>query len=236
MTKIIAMISYYEEDPDLLRECIRRLRAVGINKLVCVDGPYDLYPSKNRISSLACQRAIMDAAIGGVRSLDLIMRSRSGWEGNEVEKRNYMLQEALKVAEEGDWLLVADVDHMWEKRLGDADLGRLLSMIVGFNVAEVAFAECALEDPNPSWYEARLLLRAVPGATYEGAHWRVRFPDGTAVSTLKGGDQYIDEPAEIVPLNSFFAVRHLKYTLPEDRGERQRVYYEGRDAGEGIER
>lgn len=229
--KLIATLSYFNEEPALLRECISRLSAVGVDVVVAVDGPYDLYPTRLLGSSFETSEAIVNSCSGAGQP-DLVLRNKSGWEGNEVEKRNYMLEVALSIAEEGDWLLVVDSDHMWEpNRLYD-----LKQHLEGFayNVVEVAFADCSLEDPMPNWYEARLLLRAIPGMHYEGAHWRVRFPDGTAVSTLKGGDHLIDRPAEIIKFHDF-RVRHTVYQAGEERRGRQGAYYQSRDAGEGIE-
>ena len=220
--KIIACLSYFDEDPDLLTECIGRLKEVGVDHLVAVDGPYDLYPAERQVSPFETVRAILDAC--GSQGPDVTLRGKSGWEGNEVEKRNYMLEVALSIAEEGDWLLVVDADHMWE--LIEPESGSLKERlgVTSLDVAEVGFADWLGSDPN--WYEARLLNRAVPGMHYVGAHWRLRFPDGKDSAVLRNGAKAGDK--ETLDLRSFARVRHLVYQLSPERRERQAKYYQER--------
>lgn len=231
--KIIAMLSFFDEDPSLLRECISRLAAIGVDQVVAIDGPYDLYPTEKIGSSFDTTKAIIDSC-GGKGKPDLIMRNKSGWEGNEVEKRNFMLEVALEAAEEGDWLLVVDSDHLWQE--SDSDLKtELASCRDDVHFAEVAFAESRLPSGSPFWYEATLLMRAIPGMKYVGAHWRVHLPGGITSSTLRAGDGGCTAQSKL-QLQDKFKVWHAVYDQPEDRRKRQATYYDGRDAGEGIER
>lgn len=232
--KLIATLSYFNEEPKLLTECVRRLTDVGVDLLVAVDGPYDLYPTDKTSSDFETAKAIIDAC-GGSDQPDLIMRNKSGWSGNEVEKRNYMLSIALAVAQEGDWLLVVDSDHMWEMiEPANGSLKDWLSLPMKYDVAEVGIADCSDVDGElVGWYEARLLNRAVPGMAYEGAHWRIRFPDGRSSATLRAGAR--DGDKEVLDLTAVARVRHVVYADElTERRKRQTAYYERRD-GEGVE-
>jgi hypothetical protein len=232
--KIRALLSFYGEKPELLGESVSRACALGVDEVLASDGPYDLYPHGGRVSSGALAwRAIADACEdAGVAWLGW---SKRDWgAGNEVEKRNHLLGRALERSEEGDWLLVFDADHMWEK-VGDADLKHEL-VFQEEHAAEVGFAECSLDDPSPSWYQARFLLRAVPGMRYEGAHWRVRYPDGKVVTTLRTGSEATT--ANVLDLRDHFRVRHTVFHQ-EDKTRRQKqgVYYVRRDEpGKEVER
>jgi len=228
--RLIAMLSFFDEEPELLHECISRLKKIGVDLLVAVDGPYDLLPVDFQCSSFETINTIIGEAGA---DLDLILRNKASWSGNEVEKRNYMLSVALEAAQEGDWLLVVDSDHMWEQIDPNDDLHGILAGY-GYDACSVAIADCALDDPSPSWYEARMLLRSVPGMHYEGSHWRVRFPDGRGVSTLKAGDDLVGEMGEISDMTSLFRVRHVVYEQPPERRKRQTIYYEERDR-DGVE-
>lgn len=229
------MLSFYERDPELVRESVQRVAALGIDRLVAVDGRYDLHPGAEDDSTPACYHEITLAS----RGAEVEIFSKRAWgAGNEVEKRNFMLEKTLLGAEKGDWLLVFDADHMWEQVWSSLRLHDVLSCSESRSpcenlAAEVALADCSLDDPSPSWYQARLLLRAVPGMRYEGAHWRVAYPDGRVVTTLRTGRQ--ETTAKVIDLTHNFRVRHTVFHQDDKRRrERQGVYYLRRE-NEGIE-
>lgn len=216
--RLIGLLSYFDESPELLSECISRLRSVGIDHLVACDGAYDFYPAADPTSSQECTKAILYSCAGiGLTRLD-----KSGWSGNEVEKRNFMLEVALEVARDGDWLLVSDSDHMWESKGNFKDRLRTTES----DVAEVWLADCDLDCDAPNWYPARLLYRAVPGMRYDSAHWRIRFPDGAVSTTLFAPQQR--HTAKTLELGELLRVRHTVYHQPPERRERQAVYYDRR--------
>jgi hypothetical protein len=124
---------------------------------------------------------------------------------------------------------------MWEQVV-ESPLRSILAVAgQGEHVAEVAFADATLDQPKPHWYEATLLYRADPGMRYVGAHWRVVYPDGAVSTTLRTPQE--KHTARTLDLRSSFRVRHVVFD-PELAGRRgrQTIYYEGRDAGEGVER
>jgi hypothetical protein len=148
------------------------------------------------------------------------------------------------MAEEGDWLLVFDSDHMWEEAYPESSLKSCISAELTYRgsvgkeqprVAEVAFADATLDQANPHWYEATLLYRADPGMRYVGAHWRIVFSDGAVSTTLRTSQE--KHTARTLDLREAFRVFHTVFS-PElaERRRRQTTYYQGRDAGEGVER
>lgn len=226
--KIIGLLSFFDEPPELLKESISRVRALGVDSLIACDGPYDLYPAESQVSRFETIESVIECSTG----MSFLLLSKKKWSGNEVEKRNYMLGLALDVADEGDWLLVFDADHMWEQ--ADQPLQKLLESDQDARVAEVAIADCSLEETSPYWYEACLLYRAVSGMNYAGAHWRVVYPDGRVSTTLRTSQEA--RTVDVLDLSDHFHVRHTVYHQQPERREKQTLYYEGRDAGAGIER
>lgn len=212
------MLNFYNEDPDLLEMSVQRAFDVGVDLLVAGDGPYALYPNKKPISPKECYEAIRRASQDRV-----VFVAPTTWAGNEVEKRNAILDTTLQFVEPGDWLLVFDSDHLW------ACSGSLKAALVttGCDFAEVSFADGRHPDGSPAWYEARLLNRAVPGMRYEGAHWRILLPDGTTSPTLRAGAAETDGPC--LDLRAMASVWHAVNELPPERRARQKVYYDGRD-------
>lgn len=218
--KLIGMLCFYDEDPDLLEMSVQRAFDVGVDFLVAGDGPYALYPNRDPISPMVCHAVIR--FISGDR---VSFVNPTSWAGNEVEKRNAILSHALELADPGDWLLVFDADHLW------ACSGSLKAALAttGHDFAEVLFADGRLPDGAPAWYEARLLNRAIPGMHYDGAHWRIRLPDGTTSPTLRAGAADTDGPA--LDLRAMASVWHAVHELPPERRARQATYYSKRDKG-----
>lgn len=226
--KLIAMLSWFDEDPELLEECISRVRALGVDHLVAVDGPYDLYPAERQQSPYEPFKAILDASAG----IGVTMRNKASWSGNEVEKRNFMLGLALGVADRDDWLLVVDSDHMWEARRSDDLPLKMLLEMTTLDFAEVSISDEAPDVQDPHTYPARLLMRAIPGMRYDGAHYRIRLPDGRKSLALRTEAE--ESTATALDLHDRFLVRHLVFHLSAERRDRQTIYYRGRDGG-GVE-
>lgn len=231
MTKIIGLLSFFDEEPALLYESVSRVCALGVEHVLAMDGPYALYPYDKVSSGPECKAAIVDACEAHGATY-WVVDPHKAWEGNEVEKRNAMLFAAMapvtgvpSIAEHvEDWFLVFDADHMWSKIAPEwVDLGHLLDL-TPHDVAEVAFGE---DRDHP--YEARLLNRVIHGMQYERAHWRIRYLNGRSSATLRAGDA--SDQVEVLDLTDSFSVWHAVYEQPEERRLRQGVYYRYRDGG-----
>ena len=60
--KLVAVLIWYDEDPELLYETVTRLGRIPVDALVAVDGAYDLYPGATGSSPPSNHAAIGDAA------------------------------------------------------------------------------------------------------------------------------------------------------------------------------
>lgn len=226
--RTIGLLSFFDEQPAMVGMAIECVKALGVDYLVAADGPYDLFEAGTDHSSGECKAAILDAAVG----MDGCSLLSKQWVGNEVEKRNFMLDYAFECVVQGsdDWFLVFDADHFWWR--SERDLARHLQSTT-CDFAEVSFADAKTADGKPYWYEATLLMRAIPGMCYEGAHWRVELPDGRTNSTLRAGRGPMQAP--VLDLREQFFVWHGVHDRDPQRLARQGTYYHERDTNE-VER
>jgi hypothetical protein len=108
------MLSWYNEPAPVLARCMSALNQVGVDHLIAVDGRYALYPGEEAVSPLE-QRCAMVAMAGQMgMGLSMYVPPRE-WAGGEVEKRTFMFDAGLVVAEPGDWYLVVDADVIVRK-------------------------------------------------------------------------------------------------------------------------
>lgn len=231
--KIHAMLNFYGEDPDLLHACVTAVCKAGVDSVLALDGPYASYPHEGKLeSSREAFMAIADAA--GEQGADSIVCASPGvWEGDEVAKRNEMLRVLVSdffmfgTIELGrDWLLVVDADHMWEIDEG-FDLKHHLER-TQHNFAEVSFSDQVVQTGPHSWYELRLLMRALPGMKYVGNHYTTVMPDGSSSNLRRKGS------ASALDLTEHVRVRHLVHERDQQRRAKQTAYYDVRD-GQGLE-
>lgn len=224
--RLIGMLSFFDEDPELISHAIECVTEIGVDYLIAADGPYDLFEHDVDHSSGECKTAILDATIG-MQGCSLLSKQ---WSGNEVEKRNFMLDYAFEcvVQSSDDWLLVFDADHLW----GTIDvIGPSLKTTLAatqHDFAEVLFADGLNLDGSPAFYRARLLQRAVPGMRYDGSHWLVRHPDGATCATLPNAALSTDAPVET--LDRFY-VMHMAQARDQARRGAQADYYNKRHRG-----
>src|SRR4051812_14016537 len=106
LPKIVGLLSWYDESPTWLAECIVSL-AGTIDHLIAVDGGYQFFPGaiERPLSKIEESDIITHACNGAGIGLTL-HRQHAAFEGNEVEKRSLALDLAYNVAREEDWLLI----------------------------------------------------------------------------------------------------------------------------------
>jgi hypothetical protein len=220
--RIVAMISHYDEDVSRLIKCIGYVADLGATHVVMVDGAYALYPDGRRttgayVSSFASEEA-------EVRGLGFLAYTpRDVFAGNEAEKRQVMLDLALSITTDDDFLLPWDADFALYK---GQDLTQMLREHPG------RWADVALTDSptDAGWYWVRLLLRSVRGMHFKKDHYTYHYPDGDhTVVGPRGADL-----ARGLKLPVW--VRHSP-DRPDQPGRRdkQKEYYKIRDST-GIER
>ena len=217
--KIIAMLSFYDEDPALVAACIASVTEVGATHLVAVDGAYRLFPDGRPVSAWRTIDAVSSCTSVG---LGLLLYSPTvTWINNEVGKRSVMLGLAMAIAEPGDWLMVVDSDYIFERYV---NLHDLLSR-VDEDVVEVGFYDARHPDGLPLIYEASLIMRAVPGLRMGDNHYTYISPSGRENTILRagGGDAASYDATDTI------LVRHDVHQRDPERRARQTKYYEQRD-------
>lgn len=211
--RIIAVLSWYDEPVEWLRECVASA-ARFCDHLIAVDGPYAAFPGASEMPSSPPDQvdAVREAWPG------CTVRTRSvPWDG-EVAKRDYMFR--LAVAESADWVFRIDADEIVTDVPGD--LRERLAR-TPLHVAESSF----MYEAVPGWPLAltrlRCLFRAIPGIGVSGAHSRVVAEvDGKTVM-LAGPDLTACEEAE--PLDDL-RVLHRSHQRSLERQSRKAEYYQ----------
>ena len=223
MVKIIGLLSWYEEDPAWLAECVASAARL-CNHLIAVDGPYAAFPGALRKPASGTEQAnaiLRTAAGAGIGCT--IHQSRQPWWGTkwggEVEKRDFMFQLGKTFAQPGDWFLRIDADEVLTDIPGDT---RQRLEETDYNVAEVMLWEREasghigelVDTLNDYQSPFRCLFRNVPGLRIEQTHYTViADPDGER-QVLNGLHQ--------VPAETLWDVR-LEHRTHQRTKARQRL-------------
>jgi hypothetical protein len=186
MTRIVAVLSWFDESPDMLRDMVLSLPLAGVDALVAVDGAFEHFAGNGYKSPREQVDAIYDAAQQiGVTSSCSIPGSR--WR-NEPEKRSY----AFRLAEgrKPDWYLVLDSDERilaappdLKDRLAETDKDVVEGMLLEAQ-ATTWSAEFDDEEGLPAIHAQRFvkprrcLIRAIPGLRCGPRHFDYVTPDG----------------------------------------------------------
>lgn len=221
------MVSFFDEDDLLIQRSVAGLAMLGARAIVAVDGPYSLYPDKEPRSSDAQIETLQRAADRHHVFLHLYQRDIS-WIGNEVQKRQMMLDLSLLVARAGDWLAIWDCDY----RLVSAPSTAKIDVALHYTDRDVATIDFT-EDPNasePDYYPMGMLLRAQPGISMDGNHHTYLLPDGRRTHVLR---RPVPNEAEALHLPDIKILHDVHQRDPERRAK-QTAYYERRD-GLGVE-
>lgn len=226
MSRIIALLSWYDEDPAWLYRAITSLQHIPhVAHLVAIDGAYELYPGGQPRSSLDEVEAIHRATTALDIGLTLVQPSTT-WQGQECEKRTALFRYADQVAQPGDWYLVLDADE--EITSAPADLLERLNALSTISAGEVTF-----EEPGPfgpKQYPIPILFRAIPGITVQGNHFTYVTPDGCKLWGNAVHDR-LEPRVSVLDL----IVKHYAGMRHPDRRDAAKAYYTTRDE-QGIER
>ncbi len=221
--KIIAMLSHYYEDPAFLKRSVRGLARLGVDTIIAVDGAYALLPDGKPYSSTEQIRALAFACRD--RRIHLICHQPDDvWAGNEVEKRQTMLDLAFSWADDGDWLVIWDCDYKlltcpWKFSLKD----RLQA--TNCDVATIAFTEDPRADGEHDFYPMGMFLRAQRGIKMDSSHHTYLLPDGRRTQVLR---RPVENEADALHMPDVKVLHDVHARDPERRA-RQTAYYIERD-------
>lgn len=231
--RIIALLSFYDEAPDVLSECIAALAVRGdIDHLVAVDGVYRTYPHESPVSPVEQHAAVMVAARRHNIPLTFHVPSVA-WGGGEVEKRTALFKIGLSVAERGDWFWVQDADQFvreapgLKERLAATDHDVATIRLHDRVIERIPFDQRApgmVED-----FQMRALFRAQP-ITVAVNHYTYVTDDGRV---LWGGSAPGQGMVEALDMQDVI-VDHCPDRRTAQRQQGKHAYYIDRDA-RGLE-
>lgn len=218
MTRIIGLLSWYDEQPSWLHKAILSCDGI-IDHLIALDGAYSLFPHP-KAASPPNQKAAINAAGNAIGATVEIITPDEPWQGNETQKRTQLFRHGDETAEPGkDWFLILDADE--RVTTCPPDLHEQLEM-TPFDVAQVTFNE-----PQPNGkvksYPIPILFRANPGIYVEGDHYTYRTTDGRYL----WGNANLRrlEPRHLTSVE----VLHLTHQRQARRHNQQYAYYRKRD-------
>jgi hypothetical protein len=201
------------------------LAQFGVTHLVACDGGYDLFPGGLGRSRTA-QGDMLRKATHRCGMTLVLVEPATPWRGNEVEKRQAMLNYALAHSREGDWLVAYDADFVLEEI--NVNVVEELWACGEDGFIDVSFTDSPAPDET-SWYPLRIFLPAIQGMTLPSNHYTYRLPDGRHYSV---GDRTSSSP---LTFKDKIKIRHRTDLRRPGRREKQITYYEKRDKA-GIEK
>ena len=160
--RLFALISFYDESPDMLKQSVRHALKVGCTDILALDGAYAHYPHLEPVSDPACYQAIRDAAGTTPCTIEQITGA------TEAGKRTRLFEMAYEHdATPDDYLFVQDADHAI---VNPQDIKPLLT--------EDVYCTLGIEGDSARYNALtgrrypRLVYRAVPGLhVHPRVHW-----------------------------------------------------------------
>jgi len=169
--KITACLAWYDEQPELLEQCVRSLAEIA-DELVAFDGAWRLQPNALGWSPSEQHEAIHAAAADS--GIETSIVTMAGPWPSQVEKRTQLLASATATG--ADWLFVIDADEHIRECDPDALAGLLTA--TDRDVASVACQRYANGFRSGPPRLIRRFYRAAAGVTVERAHNGYRTADG----------------------------------------------------------
>jgi hypothetical protein len=184
---ITGLLAWFDETPETLDRCVRSLACV-CDRLIALDGRWELFPGEAFVSPEDQRDAILEAARGaGVAGMLVAPGSVFA---SQVAKRAML----MSLAGDTDWLLVIDADeHITD---ADPDELRLRLAATTRDVCRVNLRTVG-RDVRQKPAAVRRVYRAATRVTVETAHNGYRTADGR---WLHGDPAYAKplEPAELL--------------------------------------
>ena len=219
--KLVALLSWYREDPAWLYRAVKSLERLDVQHLVALDGAYALFPRARNRSGLAEHEAITSAAYELGIGVTIHVPGQP-WQGGEIEKRTALFRYGDQVTTDGeDWYVVVDADEV--VRDAPADLHERLRTSL-FDVADVTFSE-VMATGHRDDYPIPILFRARHGIVVTGNHFTYRSPTGG----LLWGNARTEKMLPRLDLTGNVVVDHFTELRHDDRKRAAKDYYRARD-------
>lgn len=246
MTKVVALLSWYDEPIDLLRVGVRSLRGF-CDRLIALDGAYDFTPGKEEGSPADQARAIIETAEAAHISVQV--HPSQAWKG-QIEKRQHLFD----LAAGADWVLIHDADH----ELGGNP--RAFRKCLASLPDDVVSVEVPYTTPDvrgkflTDWHQrltqktiiTPLIFRCLPGLRIDRHHWWYSgLLDGQRTQLWGWGEEDESEHGGVKELpagrrasTTTLSVTHRCFFKSDEHLRRQRNLYRARAelvAANGIE-
>lgn len=221
--KLIALISWYDEDPDALEATIYDAKRCGVTHLFALDGAYAAYPG-GKPESAPEQAARIERACTDYGIAHVVEASDRLWDG-EVEKRDTLFKWAAEdfAVTPRDWFLVLDADERIEHA---QDLRPLLRSCDPSTGEQDVWDVLVLEQDEHTYGVVRnrwnrRAFRCLPGLhVHPRSHWHYLDGDGRVL----WGYNAIDAAGHL-PI----VIRNQSTDRGEDRVNRRDAYYAKRN-------
>ncbi|MFF9310085.1 hypothetical protein ACF1BS_04155 [Streptomyces sp. NPDC014748] len=219
--RIIGLLSWYEEPAPWLAECVSALAGL-CDHVVAVDGPYALFPGAVRTPASGSEQADTIAHVAAGAGMGCTIHvPRQPWWGNEVAKRDFMVQLAMTMAEPGvDWLLRVDADEVFTQVPGDT---RKALAGTDLDVAEVTMWERGGDQPDGQ-FPLRCLFRALPGIRVQQAHYVVTVPAAGGGTRVLVGNETVHQAVPALPLWDVRLEHRTRHRPAARRALKERYY------------
>lgn len=235
--KVIGLLCFYDETSAMLAANVTALAKV-CDHLVASDGGYFLFPGARPHSGIEQHDVITQAAYAAGIGVT-IHAPDTVWMGNEVEKRNHLVQLGMTIATPDDWFLRIDADEVVTNVPEDfrARLEQTKEDVAGVTLwwrshlqgTGAPLAAILEFDSEGSQSDMRFLIRAVPGLRVEGAH-NFYVTD----TQILYGRKDMHQEAEMADFNDL-RIEHRHNHRIRTRNERAEEFNQRRDQL-GIER
>lgn len=234
--KIVGLMPWFDESPTWLMAAVASAGRF-VDHIVAVDGAYALFPGAAARSSNEQHEAVREAAFAAGVGLTIHAPSEP-WAGNEVEKRNRMIELGrLVVDDDRDWFYVFDADTI---TAGDPDVLRFelertdldvasVTLFERFDLTEWPVARVVPMDSRAEMRDHRMLYRALPDLRVWRAHWCY------VKGELDGDLRVLWGPPELgglepaLELADVLEVEHRSRWRDTVRQQKARGYYQLRD-------
>lgn len=208
--RVIGLLSWFDELPSMLADCVASMGEAGIDHVVAVDGPYKLFPGTLPCSAQEQHHTI--TSVAQQYGMGVTIHVPGGaWENNEIEKRSTLfdLGHALAVPSE-DWLFVLDADEVI------SDPGDYRAVLA--RTSNVVCAVTHLDSKRPPTWERRFFRAHPRGIRVERAHWLY----------VNGDRDVLWGPGQIDRHLTSMVVDHRWPNRTRERTRRRNEYYERR--------
>lgn len=227
--RLIGLLSFFDEDEKYIEGDLQDLHALGVSEVVAIDGSYSRYGGNARSPLSLIEKLYFTSKQLGMGLL--LYQPTDLWGGDEVEKRQVMIDLAWSIAEDGDWFVVWDCDYkLVENPLPSNVLKFLLDQSADWqrvkDFATISFTESSQDN---GWHPMQMFIRAQP-VEMDGNHHTYLLRDGRRSQILR---RPVKNMADALDLSEI-KVLHRVYQREPERRAKQTAYYERRDH-DGVE-